>query len=171
MELSPAQRSYAMASFVVVPAVANTVINGAVGWLTFGAVERIPMWGLDTAIGPDLLGTCLFLPLITCLIVTALTRKHVRQGTVDPLVGSDVPDWAGFAPRGALGRGLLLGLVSIVAAGGGTLAVLWIVDVGAMDLAPLLVLKVLFAVALGLVVTPIIGILALADPVGEPAPA
>ena len=164
MTLTSEQRTYALASFVVIPAVANTVINGVIGWATFRGVDAIPLWSTGPAVGSDLVGTCLFLPLFTCLIVTPLTRRHVRNGMVAPLLGLDLPSWLRWGPRGAFARGVLLGVACLAIVGGATAVALSALGVGPLTLTPLLLLKVVFSVLLGLLVTPVIGLRALADP-------
>jgi hypothetical protein len=162
--LTPEQRTYALASFVVIPAVANTVINGVLGWATFRGVGAVPLWSMGPAVGSDLVGTCLFLPFITCLIVTPLTRRHVRNGMVAPFVGLDLPSWLRLGPPRALARGALLGAACLAIVGGATAVALSALGVGPLTLTPLLFLKVAFSVLLGLLVTPVIGLRALADP-------
>ena len=165
MTLTPEQRTYAIVSFVAVPAIANAVINGALGWATFRSLGAVPLWSIGPAIGPDLVGTTLLLPLITCLIVTPLTRRHVRNGMVTPLPAPKLQGWLGWGPHGALARGALLGGACLAILGGATAVVLSALGVGPLTLTPLLALKVVFSVLLGLLVTPLIGLRALADPV------
>lgn len=170
MILTGDQRAYALVSFVAVPAVANALINGVLGWATLRGASVIPMWSLGPAIGPDLLGTCFFLPLITCLIVTAITHKHRREGRVTPLRARDAAfarSLPGGSSVGAFKRGLLLGVLALPAAGGATISIFWMLGVDELPLGSLLVFKVIFSVLLGCLVTPVIGLLALADP--EPA--
>jgi hypothetical protein len=163
--LTPEQRSYAIVAFGIGPAVANALINGLLGWATFRGVEHVPIWSTGPSVGPDTLGTCFFLPFLTCLIATALTRRDRRQGKVAPL--------AAFPPslqvlRRTLGplfrRALAIGLAMFVVVGGLVLAGLSSLDTATMPHGRFLAFKIGFAVALGLVVTPPIGLLALADP-------
>ncbi len=164
--LSRSQLSYALVGFVLVPAMANFVINGLIGWAIFRNADVVPLWGLGPSVGPDLLGTCFFLPFITCFVVTPLTWRHIRRGTVEPLRElSAVPTWARGALRPVLRRAALLGLASLLVVGGVALASLSALGVSQVGLVPFLVFKVAFSVLLGLVVTPLIGLLALADPV------
>jgi hypothetical protein len=62
-------------------AVVNSLLNGAIAWLLFRSLERVPLWGQQSIAG-DTLATCFFLPLIPTLIVTPLVRRRVLAGTV-----------------------------------------------------------------------------------------
>ena len=166
LPLSRSQLNYALVGFVLVPAIANFVINGLIGWAMFRNANIVPLWGLGPSVGPDLLGTCFLLPLITCLIVTPMTRRHVQQGTVESLPELEVVlHWARGAFRPVLQRGALVGLASVVVVGSVVVAALSTLSVSELALQPFLILKTTFSVLLGLVVTPLIGFLALADPV------
>lgn len=167
--LSPAQLRYALVSFALIPAVANTAINGLIGWVMFRGVALVPVWGLGPSVGPDTLGTCFFLPMFTCLIVTPLTWRHMRRGVVEPLGElAAVPTWARRTLRPLLRRAALLGLACFLVVGPVVWASLSLVGAGEIALAPFLAFKVAFSVLLGLGVTPIIGFFALSDPVPEP---
>ncbi len=85
MELSRSQQQYLLIGHCVVPFVINFILNGLIGLAMFRGVSRVPVWGLQTSAGPDLLGTCFFLPAITCLIVTPIVHRHVRRAVVEPL--------------------------------------------------------------------------------------
>jgi hypothetical protein len=162
--MTSAQRRYAIVSFVIGPAVANALINGLLGWATFRGVRHVPIWGLGPSVGPDTLGTCFFLPFFTCLIVTAVTRRHVRRGQVPPLVEVPVVLRTLQGALGRLvGRALAVGLTTFVVVGGFVSAVSMSLDTETMTYGSFLTFKIGFSVALGLVVTPPLGLLALAD--------
>jgi hypothetical protein len=168
--VTPEKRRYAIVAFGIGPAVANTLINGLLGWATFRGMELVPIWSTGPSVGPDTLGTCFFLPFFTCLIATALTRRDRRQGKVTSL--------AAFPPSlqvlrrmpGPLfRRALAIGLATFVGVGGLVLAGLSSLDTETMPHGRFLGFKIGFSVVLGLMVTPPIGVLALADPLPEAA--
>ena len=78
----------------------NFLLNGAIAWLLFRSLERVPLWGQQSIAG-DTIGTCFFLPFFTALIVTPLVRRRVRAGSVAPL-GVDARDHPplGWLPAG-----------------------------------------------------------------------
>src|SRR3990172_8538475 len=108
MQLSAAQRGYLLVGQVIVPAVINLVLNGAIGFAMFRCASEIPLLGRQSIVG-DTLGTCFFLPAITCLIVTPIVRGHVKKGTAEPMRGA-LPRWLAVFRRGLVGRALALGL-------------------------------------------------------------
>jgi hypothetical protein len=161
MDLSAAQRGYLLVGQVIVPAVINLVLNGAIGFATFRGTPQVPLLGSQSIVG-DTLGTCFFLPAITCLIVTPIVRGHVRKGTAEPLRGA-LPGWLAAFRRALLPRALALGLAGVALAGGVVLALFAALGIESLAFAPFLGFKAVFAGLLGALVTPLIALLALAD--------
>lgn len=163
--LTHEQRQYLAIGFVLGPALINTVINGVLGWLTFRDVASVSLWGTEAAAGPDTLGTLFFLPLITCFIVTPIVRRQTRNGTVAPADADRViPAWLRFARRPLLPRALRLGFSTFVLLVAPTLAALLVFAPTEMALWPFLIFKASFSAVLGALVTPLIALVALADP-------
>jgi hypothetical protein len=136
----------------------NAVINGAIAWATFRGTAVVPLWG-PLGIASDTVATSLILPFLTCVIVTALTRWHVRAGRLPPLpVGLG---WAGL-PSGTLARGGALAAASFVLLVPITLLIFIGSGVRELPFERFVVFKVAFAVADGLLVTPLCARLALA---------
>jgi hypothetical protein len=161
MQLTSAQRGYLLVGQALVPALINLVLNGAIGFATFRRASEVPLLG-DASIVGDTLGTCFFLPAITCLIVTPIVHGHVRKGAAQPLAGA-LPGWLAAFQRRLLPRAVSLGLAGVVAAGSAAVLLLVALDVTSLDLTPFLVFKALFAALLAALVTPLIALLALAD--------
>ncbi len=140
----------------------NFPINALIAWAMFRKLDVVPLWG-DPSIGGDTIGTSFFLPLLTALIGTRLIRGALKSGHVAAL------DWTRathpilrLLPRGAFLRGALLGLMCAL-----TIGPLAATFFGAVGLAPLgfwswVVLKASYAAVLGLFVTPLLAIWALA---------
>jgi hypothetical protein len=162
--LSPEQRRYLTIAQGLVPGVINVVIAAALGWLTFRSTTSIPVWAQSSSAGPDTLGTCFFLPAITCLIVTPLVRRHVRARTVEALAPHALPRALERFHRPVPFRAPLLGLATLASVG--VVAGLCFLALGIQEipLGPFLVFKAAFAGLLAAAVTPAIGLLALADP-------
>lgn len=161
MDLSAAQRGYLLVGQVIVPAVINLVLNFALGFATFRGTPEVPLLGSQSIVG-DTLGTCFFLPAITCLIVTPIVRGHVRKGTAEPLRGA-LPGWLGAFRHALVPRALALGLAGVALAGGLALVLLAALGVESLAFGPFLGFKAVFAGLLGALVTPLIALLALAD--------
>lgn len=83
--LSP-QRAwqYVLIDQGLVAIVVNFAINWGIAWGVFRGMETVPLHG-DLSIVGDTFATCWMLPLISCLIVTALTRNEIRKGRIPPL--------------------------------------------------------------------------------------
>ena len=161
MQLSAAQRGYLWVGQVMVPALINLVLNGLIGWAMFRGVSELPRLGNPSIVG-DTLGTCFFLPAITCLIVTPIVRAHVKKGTAQPLVGA-LPGWLAWFQRRLVLRAIALGLATVAVAGSVVAAALALLGIEALAFTPFLIFKAVFAGLLGGLVTPLIALLALAD--------
>jgi hypothetical protein len=161
MQLSAAQRGYLLVGQVIVPTLINLVLNGAIGFAMFRGASAVPLFGSESIVG-DTLGTCFFLPAITCLIVTPIVRGHVRKGTAEPLRGA-LPGWLAFFQRALVPRALALGLAGVVLAGSLALALFMVLGIESLPFTPFLAFKAVFAGLLGGIVTPFIALLALAD--------
>jgi len=169
MTLSSGQRRYLLVFQCMVPLAINFVLNGIIGFVVFRGVDPVPTWGIESSAGPDLIGTCFFLPAITCLIVTPLVRGHVRSGMVERASRpEDLPAWLQPFRRSLPIRALLFGFVGIALVGGAVAAGLLSAGPGQFGLNSFLWVKASFSAALGAAVTPIIGLVALAE--GEHRP-
>ena len=164
MNLSTTQRRYLLLGLGVVPGILNFIINSIIGWLMFHRMVAVPVWNMTSSAGPDTLGTCFFLPAVTCLIVTPIVRRHVRRATIEPVSAARaLPGWLRHFHRPLAVRAVLLGLSCLVIVGGPVTAILLVGGLTEIAFAPFLWFKSAFAAVLGMVVTPLIGLLALAD--------
>jgi hypothetical protein len=164
MRLSPGQRQYVLIGQCLIPIAFNFVLNGILGLVMFGGVDPVPTWGVESSAGPDLIGTCFFLPLITCLIVTPLVRRHVRGGAADPIASpEELPRWLRPFRRPLAARAVLFGVAGLALIGSAVAGVLLWVAPLEFALTPFLWIKATFSGVLGGVVTPAIGIVALAE--------
>ena len=163
MNLSSNQRQYLLVGQCLIPFVINFVLNGLIGLLMFRGVNPVPTWGIESSAGPDLIGTCFFLPAITCLIVTPIVRRHVRGGMVEPTAAEDLPIWLQPFRRPLATRAALFGLAGLAFIGSLVAAALLSAGPTHFGLGPFLWFKASFSAVLGGAVTPIIGIVALAQ--------
>jgi len=112
--MTPALRHYLVTEHMIGSAVVNIVLNALIAWLSFRPLAAVPMWGQQSIFG-DLVGTCIVLPTLNCLIVTQIVRMHIRRGRIGAL------DWSGPAggllqrfPRNPLLRGLAGGVLTAI---------------------------------------------------------
>ena len=165
MLLSTEHRRFLWIGQSLVPFAINLVLNGGIGWAMFRGAEAIPLWGASS-IGGDALGTSFLLPAITCLIVTPLVRSQVRKGAVPAFRGT-LAGWLRPFQRPLGLRACALGLACVALAGGLAIALLCALGVETLGFAPFLGWKALYAGVLAALVTPVIALLALADPAGR----
>ena len=145
-------------------AVFNFLLNGAIAWLLFRSLERVPMWGQQSIVG-DTIGTCFFLPFFTALIVTPLVRKRVQAGSVAALEWTrDSHPVLGWLPVGTAKRALVLGAICVVVVGPLSIWALSRMDVGELTFWSFVAFKAAFAAALALIVTPVISVWAMTAP-------
>jgi hypothetical protein len=164
--MSPAHRRYLLIEQGVGAAVVNFAINAAIAWLMFRTQDLVPLWGQQSIAG-DTIGTCLILPLLTCLIVTPMARGHVRAGRVKALGWKrDSHRFLGWLPAGTFLRGFVLGLLCMLALSPLTLLVLTLLHVANLSLWQFVVFKATFAALAAALVTPVVAVWAIAE---EPA--
>ncbi len=108
--LTGAQRRYVVIDNGVGAFIVNFIFGIAGGWLVFRSYSDVPLWGRSSIVA-DTIGTCLLLPLITCVIVTALARYQIRSGKLVSLLGGTAFD---RFPANSFWFGLLVGSLSII---------------------------------------------------------
>jgi hypothetical protein len=155
--LSSAQRRYLVFEQGLGSIFVNLGLNAGIAWALFGGVGSVPLWGAQSIAG-DTIGTCLLLPLLTTLIVSALTHRAIRTGRLDALSAVSLP----LAGR-PLARGVVLSLASValvapLAIGGFVLA-----RTPELSFGDFVLFKATFAALLGLPITPLVAWAALAD--------
>lgn len=164
MSLSSGQRQYLLIGQCAIPIAINFVLNGIIGLLMFRGVNPVPTWGVQSSAGPDLIGTCFFLPAITCLIVTPLVRHHIRSGAVQGVSRRDaLPIWLRPFQRPLPTRSLFFGFAGLACIGAVVAVGLLAAAPAQFELGHFLWLKASFSAVLGGAVTPFIGLVALAE--------
>jgi len=169
--MSQPQRRFLLVEQGIGSMFVNFPINALIAWAMFRKLDVVPFEG-DPSIWNDTIGTSFFLPLFTALIGTRLIRGALRSGHVAALGWTRATHpMLRLLPRGSFLRGALLGLVCAL-----TIGPLAGMLFGAVGLAPLgfwawIVLKASYASVLGLFVTPLLAIWAIAEPVSSPVAA
>lgn len=150
------------------------VVNAAIAWLGVRGQETVTLWGaplVETSIAWNVVGTLFLLPLITCVLTTTAVRRDIRRNTLTPLDRLRATfRWLGALPLPRGRRGLVLGaLVTAVLA---PPSILILVLSGFPDLSrdQFIACQTAFAAGLGILVTPPIALLAMADPHPDAAP-
>jgi hypothetical protein len=144
----------------------NIPLNAALAWLTFPPVDALPMWARGNCVAGDTIGTGFFLPFITCLIMTPITRRVVRRGNIPPIARLELPGFLRIWPKNFVGRGALVGLVGAVTVALPLLGVLAAAGFESMTRGQVTVYKAIYTTVLGLIVAPLFGWRALGDEPG-----
>jgi hypothetical protein len=163
-ELPAPNRRWLVVNAVIVTALINAIVNLLIAVGAVGDRDSVPMWGaplIEPSVFWDLIGTLFLLPLITGALTTAAIRRDIRGGSLPPLAAS-----FGGARGGAPGwqRGAELGAVAVVCMAPPLLIVLAVLGFPELSKSQFIAWHTGFAVALGILVTPLLAILAMADP-------
>lgn len=156
MEATQAETRRTMMIEAAISILPNALFSAFFVWLLFRGTRRIGLWGAD-GVAFDLVPTTFMLTLITTLLVTWLVRRHVAAGATRPAAGTTK------LPRNRLVRGVLLGLLMVVLLVPVTIAALNQFWAGDWTFGQMLLFKVVYGVAVGLIVTPIVVLAALRD--------
>lgn len=149
---------------VIVTAAINFAVNGLFGWLNALGAKHVAVWSIPlfqrTSVFTDAMGTFFFLPLTTCLLCTLAVRSEQRRRAL-PLVGSPLHPLVSRLPGHAFLRGLALGAAAFVVLTPVTALVIAIAGIGDMSQLGFALYAALLGVALGLIATPVIAVLAM----------
>jgi hypothetical protein len=169
--MSSSHRRYLLLEQGVGAAVFNFVINGLIAWLMFRTRDEVPLWG-QQSIMADTIGTSLILPLVTCLVVTPLARRHLQAGKVSGLGWSrESRPLLGWLPRGTIARAFVLGLICMLTLSPLTLVVLAFLHVASLGMWAFVLFKAGFAALEAAAVTPVVALWAIAEAPGAAAAA
>jgi hypothetical protein len=160
--MQSAQVRRVVVSATVGAAVVNLVINAAVGLMEARGQHRIPIWGISAvhpSIITDSLGTLISLPLFTCLICTTALHRDGQLPKVEPAALGRLLSLAGVS----LGRrAIRMAAITFVAIGPPMVLVLILVTRSGMTHTGFVIYHVALTVVLGVIVTPLVALLAMA---------
>lgn len=160
-------RRWILLNALLVTALVNLAINALVAWISVLGQEEVPLWTRplsETSLLGDTLGTIFMLPLITCLILTTVVRRERREGSLTPLRGEH-PYLRRLAalPKSRLQRGLAFGALAFALLALPAALVLVAIDLGDLSRGEFVLFKAGFAILLGVLVTPLIALAAMAE--------
>jgi hypothetical protein len=169
--LLPDQRRWLVVNGLVVTAVINLVVNALIARVSVGGATTVHMWALPLVDKPstviDTVGTFFFLPLVTCLSLGRAIGIERRRGRLTAIGLESLGPWLRRLPESRLRRGLVLGGLCAAILSPVAVIVLLASDVGDMSRTSFVVYKAVLGVALGAIVTPLIALRAMADPLAE----
>lgn len=156
MEATTAETRRTLVIEAAISIVPNALVSAFFVWLLFRGATRIGLWGMN-GVAFDLVPTTFMLTLMTTVAVTWLIRRRVATGATKRAAGTTP------LPANRLLRGLVLGLAMVVLLVPVTVAALSQLWVGDWTFGQMLVFKIVFGVAVGLIVTPLVVLAALRD--------
>jgi hypothetical protein len=142
-----------------VSVVLNGIISALFVWLVFGGMERIGLWGA-AGLAADLVPTTFMITLMMGIGLTLMTRGAVRKGQVPPLSSKSV------LPRNVLLRAPLLAIAATATLVPLSVLMLWLLWSRDWTYGEVMTFKIVYGVALGAIVTPIVIGAALRDQTG-----
>jgi hypothetical protein len=167
--LPPEHRRWLFWNAIVIAAVINAILNALIAWGSAVNEDIIPLWAVPLAEGPstitDTVGTFFILPLVTTLVITTVVWHELSTGRL-AVLGLEGDSGRLFArlPSRRLRRGLFIGALCTVIFAPAAVLVLVAIDFGDLSVGNFVLYKAIFGVALGAVVTPFIGLAAMAGP-------
>lgn len=167
-QLPAANRRWLITKALVATAAINTLVNATIAWLGVAGQESVPIWGtplVETSIFWNVVGPLFLLPLITCVLTTTAIRADIRRGSLAPLSGLRTTHrWLAALPSARWSRGAVIGALAALTLTPPLVLVLVAAGSGDLDEVQFVLCQTAFAVLLGIVVTPPIAVLAMADP-------
>jgi len=147
----------------VIPFFINVVVNIALGVLAFRGQEFVSTWAMDKGAVADSIGTCFFLPFITCLIATPIVRRHVEKGVVNRVSPNAAPQWIRLINNRLALRAAQFGFIGIVLFAGPVCGLYALLADDAIETVRFITIKAIFAGVFGFFVTPLIAFVALSE--------
>jgi hypothetical protein len=166
-ELPAANRRWLVVNGLFVTALINVFINVAIDLVSLGDRDAVPMWGAPL-VGPSVLwtviGTLFLLPLFTCVLATGAVRRDLRRGSLERIEPDATHRRVAELPASRWRRGAEIGALAVVVLAPPTLLLLAILGFPDLDRTQYIAWQTGYAVALGMIVTPLIALAAMADP-------
>jgi len=113
--LTPAARRYLLIDQGILAVGATGLINAAIAWSVFREQPAMRLTG-EMSIVSDTEATCFFLPFITCLVVSHLTRFEIQRGRFPALPQFSVLRFLGeYAAASAFPKAMAMGVIGRLA--------------------------------------------------------
>ncbi len=154
---------YLLIGQAVVPFFINIAVNVVIGTLTFGGQDSVETWTWNKGAAADSIGTCFFLPFITCLIATPIVRSQSKNGTAPRILVSDVPRWTRLMAGPLLVRAMKFGVLGMLLLAAPVFAAYLVLAPDSMETIRFIGIKSISAGLFGILATPPIAFVALCD--------
>jgi hypothetical protein len=166
-QLPESNRRWLVVNALFVTAAINVLVNGAIDLLTVANRDAVPMWGLplvEPSVFWTLIGTLFLLPLFTSALSTAAIRRDIGRGSMARLdhLASTHPGIARL-PAGRWRRGAAVGGIAVAVLAPPLVVLLALLGSPDLSAGQFVAYQVIFAVLLGVLVTPPIALAAMAE--------
>jgi hypothetical protein len=163
MKLPPGVFQDLLIGQALIPLVINVIVNVALGVFTFSSADSVQTWATDKGAVADSIGTCFFLPFITCLIATPIVRFDVARGRVERIPATEMPQWLPLLSGPVILRALKFGLAGLLLLAGPVFGLYAMLSGDSMETSRFIAIKASFAGVFGFLVTPLIAIVEMVD--------
>jgi hypothetical protein len=170
MALPPGVFRYLLIGQAIIPFFINMMINIAIGVLSFGGQKSVATWAIDKGAVADSIGTCFFLPFITCLIATPIVHRQMASGVTSRIPLTDVPRWVRSMNGPLMLRSAKFGVIGILLLTGPVYGLYYLFADDSIETVRFIAIKAISAGAMGVFVTPLIAFVALCDHSASPQP-
>ena len=164
MNLPPGVFRYLLIGQAIIPFFINIAVSVVLGALAVRGLESVATWAMDKGAVADSMGTCFFLPFITCLIATPIVRFQVTQGAANRIPPTDVPRWVRVMNGPIFLRAAKFGVAGILLLAGPVYAAYCLFASESIETIRFIAIKAIFAGVFGIFVTPMIAFAAMCDP-------
>lgn len=159
--LSTQHKQYIIKHFVITSAFINALINGVVGYALFSGQAHIALWGSPSLAG-DIIATVFLLTLIASVLVSWGVNLALVHSRIDTVEAKGV--WGSLLarlPSAAWPRAFLFSTVATCVIAPVVLFAFHLMAIQSLATVSAITFKILFSVAVGLLVTPLMGLLAM----------
>jgi hypothetical protein len=165
--LSPDHRRWFFWQTIVIAAIVNAILNALIAWIVTLGEEEVPLWAIPLVEGPsvivDTVGTFFVLTFLTTLAVTTAVWHELEGERLGRLEVHRRLPFADRVPPTRRRRATMLGLLCMALLGPPAVVALIALDFGDLSIGDFVLYKAIFGVVLGLMVTPIVALLAFGD--------
>ena len=161
---------YLLVRYAIIPFFVNIVVNFAIGMLVFHGQESVATWAADGGAVADSIGTCFFLPFITCLIVSPIVRYELHQGVADRISPRISPRWVRRMSGQLMIRAAKFGLMGVLLLAGPVCSLYCLFAGESIETVRFIAIKAISSGLLGFCVTPVIAFVAMYDQPDSPQP-
>lgn len=163
MKWSREMVKYLLIGQAIIPFFINVAVNVVIGTLTFWGQDSVQTWTWDKGAAADSIGTCFFLPFITCLIATPIVRSQLKNGTAPRILAMDVPRWTRVMRGPLLLRAAKFGITGILLFAAPVYAAYSAFAPDSIETLRFIAMKSIAAGAFGIIATPLIALVAMCD--------